>query len=68
MRNEKEIVQVSFRIPRSLKEVIQAYLRHDLHMNLSDFLGMLLERKFKEMLLNFIVNFFRRGKLNDSYY
>ncbi|MEM2293924.1 MAG: hypothetical protein QXG39_05110 [Candidatus Aenigmatarchaeota archaeon] len=67
MRSEKEIIQVSFRIPRNLKEVIQAYLRHDLHMNLSDFFRDALREKIQRDAPELYRQLFQEGKLNDSY-
>jgi len=47
MRNEKETIQVSFRMPKNLKEIIETYLKHDLHMNLSDFFRDALREKIQ---------------------
>ena len=41
------MVQVSFRIPESLKELIEKYVKCDLHVNISDFFRDALREKIQ---------------------
>jgi Arc/MetJ-type ribon-helix-helix transcriptional regulator len=43
----KSLVQVSFRIPKTLKEVIEQYVKSDLHVNASDFFREALREKIQ---------------------
>ena len=43
----KTLVQVSFRIPKTLKEIIEEYVKNDLHVNVSDFFREALREKIQ---------------------
>ena len=47
MKNTKRMVQVSFRIPETLKVLIERYVRCDLHVNISDFFRDALREKIQ---------------------
>ena len=47
MRNTKDMIQVSFRIPKSLKVIIERYVECDFHMNFSDFFRDALREKIQ---------------------
>ena len=67
MQNEKEIIQVSFRIPKNLKEIIEEYLKHDLHMNLSDFFRDALREKIQRDAPELYRRLFQEDDFNDGY-
>ena len=37
MKNTKRTTQISFRIPQTLKEIVEKCVQYDLHVNVSDF-------------------------------
>jgi len=43
----KSLVQVSFRIPKTLKELVEQYVKNDLHVNVSDFFREALREKIQ---------------------
>jgi Arc/MetJ-type ribon-helix-helix transcriptional regulator len=44
---KKNLVQVSFRIPQTLKQIIEQYVKCDLHVNASDFFREALREKIQ---------------------
>ena len=47
MKNTKRMVQVSFRIPENLRQIIEKYVKCDLHINISDFFRDALREKIQ---------------------
>jgi len=45
---KKALVQVSFRIPKLMKQIIEEYVKTDLHINASDFFREALREKIQK--------------------
>ena len=61
MENTKEMIQVSFKIPRALKEIVQKYVKRDLHVNMSDFFRDALREKVQRDALELYKQLFQGG-------
>ena len=69
MENTEHMTQVSFRIPKSLKEIVEKFVAKDCHVNPSDFFREALReksgRKLQSCTLNFSSKMGRRLDVNE---
>jgi Arc/MetJ-type ribon-helix-helix transcriptional regulator len=63
---QDHMTQVSFRIPKSLKDLVEKFVAQDCHVNASDFFREALREKIKNEAPELYAQLFKETKLEAS--